>query len=149
MSKADFEERLKRIEGNTSTPQPLVKSNPTSDKREKLRRALEATDQAGISRTEAYPPILRALLKMGFTPKPMFYWSVVSLMLLGAGTMFLIFGGVLYSGVGSFVQRGPVAGLYRIGWEGVYGLSLFAGILFPVYVKVRAKVGRLPRWRDL
>ena len=149
MSKTDFEERLKRIEGKSAAPLPPAKPEPTSDKREKLKRALEATDNAGISRAEAFPPILSLMLKLGVTPKPMFYWSVLSLMFLGAGTMFLIFGGVLYSGIGSVVQRGPVAGLYRIGWEGVYALSLFAAILFPVYIKVRAKMGRLPRWRDL
>ncbi|WP_170325238.1 DUF6404 family protein [Ruegeria arenilitoris] len=149
MSKEDFEERLKRIEGGTAVPKTVAKPAPASDKREKLRRALVATDRAGISRTEAYPPVLSILYKLGFTPKPMFYWSVFSLMVLGGTVMFAIFGGILYSGIGSFIQSGPVAGLYEIGWDGVYALSLFAAIVFPIYIKVRAKMGSLPQWRDL
>ncbi|WP_282120502.1 DUF6404 family protein [Ruegeria atlantica] len=149
MSKPDFQERLRRLEEKQHKSAPQVERPPASDKRERLQRALEATDAAGISRAESFPPFHKFLFKLGFTPKPFFYMSSLWLMVIGGGVVFLIFGGVLYSEIGATIKRGPVAGLYRVGWQGVYLITVITAIGFSVYHKVRAKKAGLPRWRDL
>lgn len=149
MPNSDFQERLKRIENKSATPPQRPAPEPSTGKREKLKRALDATDRSGISRAEAYPAVLQFLFKLGFTPKPMPYWSALSLSILGGGVIFLIFGGVLYSEIGSSMRRGPIAGLHSAGWGGVYAMTAFVAILFPAYIKVRARIGNLPKWRDI
>ncbi|WP_170572211.1 DUF6404 family protein [Ruegeria atlantica] len=149
MPKSDFNERLNRIEGRRYYPSQQYRPTPASSRREKLQRALQATDHAGISRFEAYPPIFNLLRSMGLSPRPLHFMNSLSLMGCGAGLMFLIFGGLLYSGIGTHVERGPFATLERFGWGGVCVVSVLGGIMFAKSIKSKAKKARLPDWQDL
>lgn len=155
MSKYEFQARLARIEANKSGHQVTagpVQARQDDRKRsrvEKVELAIAIAEQRGIGRGSSYPPAFRLLAALGVRLRPIPYASWGGVFVLGFALGMFIFGGILYSGIGSWIERGPVAGLYRAGWTGVWIVSCGMGIAMATFVKMQARVKGLPRWEDL
>ena len=159
--KNSFQERLARLGGeapNSTSEHDItkqevepVKTPPKTRlrRKEKVALALTLLQARGVSPASAYPPIFRWFSKIGIHIKPPIYWSFISLLILGLCIMFSIFGGILASGIGANSTRGPIAGLYRLGWPGVMVIGSVAGFLFAVLTRLQKRRHRVPNWRDL
>ena len=153
MSNKTFVERLERIENKSKTqPNKNYKNTNSSEilsKREKVLVSLRILESKGISTKYAFPPIFWGLHKIGIYPKPLHYKSSFSLFLMGFMLFICLFGAVLESGVGSDISRGPIAGLYRLGWGGIIISSILAGIAHVIFIRVKAKSCNVPRWFEI
>lgn len=129
--------------------QDKVQLNNNLSKREKVLISLRILESKGISGKNSYPPLFWGLHKVGIYPRPLHYKSVVSLFILGMSMLVFIFGGILASGIGADIGRGPVAGLYRGGWQGVLIMSLVGGAAMALIIRGKAMSCGIPRWIDI
>lgn len=153
MNQKTFAERLDTIETKTNSQpkeiEQVTQSKENLSKREKILVSLRILESKGISAKNSYPRLYWGLHKIGVYPRPLHYKSVVSLFVMGALIVGLIFGGILASGIGADISKGPIAGLYRGGWLGVITMSLVSGVAFAVIIRGKAISSGIPRWSDI
>lgn len=150
----DFKERLDKLEQSQNKPTfAASKAIPSTggklSKKDKVALSLQIMASKGMSADNAYPPLMRGLAKLGLHCRPFMYQSLFGWMVFGMLIMFSIFGGIYASGIGSFISRGPVAGLYNGGWIGVILITLLGGGAFGIIMKKHSKKYGLPRWQDI
>jgi hypothetical protein len=153
MGQKTFAERLASIDTNANGQLQMAQQirQPKEDlsKREKILASLRILESKGISTKSAYPPLYWGLHKIGIYPRPLHYKPAFNLFILGVFLTTFIFGGILALGIGENISRGPVAGLYRAGWPGVFIVSLISGVVFAVIIRGKAMSSGIPRWSDI
>lgn len=119
------------------------------DYREKLDRALMLAGAAGISRSAAFPPLLRSLSKLGLPVRPLHFMSTLGLVVflfLGMATLFLAFH---WLAVSIDVNAWALNKLRQLGQPGVVAAAALVALITAVVVRFQALRADLPVWRDL
>jgi Family of unknown function (DUF6404) len=155
VSNEDVQARLARIAQAKPSPgaqdQPLRvdRDDRARTRAEKIQIVLKIAEARGIGISTIYPPVFRLLAALGLQVKPLPYFSTLALFVMGVMGGLGIFGTILWFGIGDFIARGPVAGLHRAGWPGVWLVSLGMGVAMPIMVRLQTRKMGLPRWDEL
>jgi hypothetical protein len=117
--------------------------------RQKLERALDLTDEAGISRAQAFPPLLRGLSRIGLPVRPLHFMSVVGLVLfltLGLGFLFVLFHSIAAS---LDVNAWALNKLRDLGQSGVISVAVTISLVTAIVIRYQALRADLPPWHEL
>lgn len=118
-------------------------------RRHKVQRALWHLEQGGITGAHAYAPLFRALARIGFAPKPLFYWGWVPLFLFGFMLFTSLMGLAVVLSLLLGVMPRPIMTMIEAGPTVFFSLMAVMALAFTAYHKVKATALELPRWRDI
>lgn len=152
MSDSRLEDRLARLsqprEDVSSGPARPI-SAPSSDRREKLRRALVHLERGGVTGSSAYAPVFCLLARAGVIIRPFHYWSFLGLTAFGGVMLCILLGGTAMIAVAIGQVPRPVRAMIEAGPVVFLAATLALSLFFAAMCKIKARQIGLPRWRDL
>lgn len=116
---------------------------------ERVAHALSLALAAGIPLDDAYPALLRNLMRMGIRLRPIHFmplwvpFLLGSVFGLGAAKLALLLADALG---GAF---GPLGAISDAGWPGALAAASAFGMLFATLIRAQSLRAGLPRWSDL
>jgi hypothetical protein len=155
MPPKDFQDRLAAISARRASPSgPSPAENgmvvPGGGRhRDRLARAVALAESRGLSRRSALPLLTAALARLGVPVRPPHYLSWPTLFVIGALINFTVFGGILLSGVGEGLDRGPLGSIHDHGWPGVAVVTIIGGAFYVAFIRRQARRRGLPAWHEV
>jgi len=128
---------------------PSVEPPRARTKTEKVHLALEHLKRIGITGSQAYGPLARTLLTIGLPTKPVYFRSLIGMIIWTWLSLSCIFIGTAVVCLSIKVVPGPVATMIEAGPEFFVVLVSVISLAGSIMFKLPSWQGRLPRWKDL
>lgn len=154
MTDSSLEARLSRLNAQAAAPKKAKVEKPAKvdrhqRRRDRLARALNLLEEAGVTGNYAYPLPFYWLSKMGLIFKPLHFHSWASLTLFALAMFTVAFlGAVSIANAIGYIPA-PLARMIEVGPAMFLGVNIGFSVTFAAIYKRKAERIGLPRWREL